>query len=364
MEEAKETATPVSTEAPTEAPAEAPTEAPTETPTEAPTEVPPQIPAETPPIKLEEGNQEEAVIEKDSLEDMDWNSVFELPAKDEIAGYMNPNKSLAPYIYGWLDILPEIKYSEYCIDFKADYLPTATYCCLGQWTLDYSALEKEYEEVRTEYAGVHGYGGFQNTVDGMVSILSFWDVYCKDESGREITIRAKRVYPETTDKSEDFGGEGTGAHCLVPYEWEAGHWYRMHVKCVEAQDTENTVIEQWVCDLKTDEWTLLCSYDLGVKDVSFIGVAAMFLEDYLYQYAGEVRSLEVRNIKYLEESSQEWKTVTSAYMGSNGGIPKYEGSYNFGTFGDRFWMITSGVGGDWYNNGRGKASGVCFLEEY
>lgn len=147
LEEAKETATPVSTEAPTEAPAEAPTEAPTETPTEAPTEVPPQIPAETPPIKLEEGNQEEAVIEKDSLEDMDWNSVFELPAKDEIAGYMNPNKSLAPYIYGWLDILPEIKYSEYCIDFKADYLPTATYCCLGQWTLDYSALEKEYEEV-------------------------------------------------------------------------------------------------------------------------------------------------------------------------------------------------------------------------
>ena len=29
-------------------------------------------------------------------------------------------------------------------------------------------------------------------------------------------------------------------------------------------------------------------------------------------------------------------------------------SYNFGVSGDHFWMITSGVGGDWYGNGTGK----------
>ena len=27
---------------------------------------------------------------------------------------------------------------------------------------------------------------------------------------------------------------------------------------------------------------------------------------------------------------------------------------NFGASGDHFWMITSGVGGDWYGNGTGK----------
>jgi len=295
--------------------------------------------------------------------DMYWEAVFELPSQEEIADYKNPNNRLAPYVSGWFTLPQETKFSEYSIEFKADYIPTATYCCLGQWTLDYSSLQKEYKEVRTEYDGVHGYGGFQNTVDGMVSILSFWDVYCKDETGKEITIRAKRVYPETTDSSDDFGGEGTGAHCLVPYDWEADHWYRMHVKCVKSQDTGNTMVEQWVCDLETEEWTLLCSYDLGVKDVTFMSSVAIFLEDYLPQYAGEIRSMEVRNVKYLDVKTQNWDTITKAYIGCHKGAPKYEGSYNFGAFQDRFWIITSGVGGDWYDNGKGKAPGDYFLED-
>ena len=251
--------------------------------------------------------------------------------------------------------IPEnTRYTEFSIEFKADYLPQGTYCALGSWKMDYSSLESQYASVSVE-STIHGYAGFQRREGNeMVGILSFWDVHCTDASGNQTTIRATRVYPETTNSTEEFGGEGTGAHSLVPYQWEAGHWYRMHLVCGTSSETGNTTVEQWVEDLETNETTLLSKYEVGVQNSCFKGSTAFFLEDYLSQYAGEVRSMEVRNAKYLDESTGQWQDITQAYMALNGGLPTYEGSYNFGASGDHFWMITSGVGGDWYGNGTGK----------
>ena len=299
---------------------------------------------------------ETAVVE----ESVNWTEMIEFPTTEEIAAYTNPNNSLAPGLGAWLSVPAEARYSEYSIDFKADHIPIATYCCLGQWSLDYSSLEEEYAEVNYESSGA--YGGFQHNHNGMQSIIAFWDVYCTDELGNEVVIRAERLYP-TDLGDEDFGGEGEGAHCLVPYAWEADHWYRMHVKCVESEETGTTWVEQWVCDLETGEWTLLSIYDLKAKDVMFKSSPAIFLENYLSEYAGEVRSMEVRNAKYLDAGSGLWTNITHAYMSSNGGAPAYEGCYNFGTFQDRIWMICSGVGGDWYNNGKGRTDAELIFGE-
>ena len=288
--------------------------------------------------------------------DIDWKSVFQMPSSDEIAAYQNPDNRRSPYIYGWLSVPEDVKYSEYKVEFKADYLPEGTYCCLGNWQMDYSWLESQNVTVRTEYEGVHGYAGFQRkNGDDMEAIMSFWDIYCTDANGNETTIRPTRVYPEDTNNSEEFGGEGTGAHCLVPYQWEAGKWYSMHLICTTSEETGNTVVQQWVDNLETGEATLLCSYDIGVKNAWFKGQIAFFLENFYTEYAGEVRTMEVRNAQYFD-IYEGWKQVTSAYMGPDGGTPTYEGSYDFGSEGDRFWMITSGVGGDWYGNGTGKLS--------
>ena len=64
--------------------------------------------------------------------------------------------------------------------------------------------------------------------------------------------------------------------------------------------------------------------------------------------------MQVRDAKYLEESTGQWRDITEVYLSCRGGLPKYEGSYNFGSDENGIWMITSGVGGDWYNNGKGK----------
>lgn len=286
---------------------------------------------------------------------MNWQTVFEIPSSAEIQKHNRKSRIRSPYIYGWLSIPAGTIYTEYSIEFKAEYLPKGTYCCLGNWTMDYSSLERQYKSVRTEYQGVHAYAGFQNLHNGkMVSIMSFWDIFCKDSYGRETVIRAKRVYPKMTSYSEEFTGEGTGVHCTVPYDWKANHWYRMHLRCVTSRETGNTVVEQWVCDVETEQYVLLCSYDTGVKNSSFKGSIAVFLENYLTEYSGEVRSMEVRNAKYFNAVTKKWQSITEAYIGSDSGLPRYEGSYNFGAFGNEFWMITSGVGGDWFNNGKGR----------
>ncbi len=289
---------------------------------------------------------------------IDWSNKFDMPTAAQIADYTNPNNSRAPYIAGWLSIPDGQRYTEYSVDFKAEYLPTGTYCCLGNWKMDYSSLLNQYVSVRTEYDSVQAYAGFQKTGSGeMVSIMSFWDIFCTDASGRETVIRAQLVYPQGYGGDDDFTVEGTGAHCLIPYEWQADHWYRMYLRCRVSEETGNTVVEQWVCDLDTGIWTLLCAYDVGVKDACFIGPTAIFLENYLTAVAGEIRSLEVCNAMYLNADTGRWIYIDEAYLSPNGGLPYYEGSYSFGAEGGSFWMITSGVGGDCYGNGTGQRGG-------
>lgn len=292
-----------------------------------------------------------------------WQDVFPLPSASAIQAYTNPNNSRSPYLYGWFQLGKSTRFTEYAVDFKADYLPKGTYCCLGQWSMDLSSLEKTHTNVRTEYSGVQGYAGFQSTVTakGMASILSFWDVYATDPYGQNVTLRAKLVYPEP-DGNDSFSGEGTGAHHIRSYPWEASHWYRMLLQCSTDGATGHTLVTQWVCDLETGTWTKLCVYDTLLPDSCFVGNVALFLENYIPSLAGQVRSMEVRNARILNADTGRWQDVEELYMGSNGGAPQYEGSYAFGTRSDRFWMITSGVGGDWYNNGTGQKAGTYQIQ--
>lgn len=287
-----------------------------------------------------------------------WENVFPLPTQSQINAYTNPDWLRSPYIAGWLDIGKTDRFTEYSIDFKADHAPVGTYCCLANWVMDMSELKKTHTNVHTEYSGVSAYAGFQNTATekGKATIMSFWDIYATDPNGKEITIRPTLVYPEY-DHDDEFSGEGTGAHRIVPYDWKENHWYRMLLQSYPSPETGNTLVDQWVCDLETGKWTRMCCYDTGLKNSHFVGSVAFFLENYLPQYAGEIRSMEVANVRVRDLSTGQWRDIEGAYLTSQGGKPKYEGSYAFGSREDRFWMITSGVGGDWYNNGKGQMAG-------
>lgn len=291
---------------------------------------------------------------------MAWETVFPIPSGAEIQNYRNPRNRRSPYIAAFLDIPAETRYTEYKVDFRATHLPEGTYCCLGCWGMDRSDLERHFEPIRTQ--GCDAYAGFQKIADGgMVSIMSFWDTYYRDASGKRVTLQAKRLYPQEVIDGGRFGGEGVGERSVAPFDWQAGRWYRMHLKCLPSR--EGTVVEQWVCDLETQTDTLLCRYETGVAGSSMKGQMALFLENYWTETAGQVRSMEVCNAEYLRADTGQWQSVKQAYVCSQGGSPKYEGSYCFGVSGNRLWMITSGVGGDWFHNGKGKKGTLLTLND-
>ncbi len=284
-----------------------------------------------------------------------WNSVFPVPTAQQIAAYKNPKNLRSPYIAGWLWLEDTVHFTEYSIDFKSDHAPLGTYCCLGQWFLDTSNLKTNYTNVPSSALA---YGGLQNTTVAGAnkrSILSFWDIDVKDKAGNPVTIRPKIVYPASTS-ADEFGGEGTGARYTSHYEWEESHWYRMLIQCSTDAKTGNTLVTQWFCDLETMVWTKICTYDTMMKGTYFKSSVAIFLEDYLTEYAGDVRSMETRNARIFNIDTNSWQSLDQIHITPNATdiITAYEGSYAYGARADRFFMITSGVGGDWEHNGMGQ----------
>jgi hypothetical protein len=135
----------------------------------------------------------------------------------------------------------------------------------------------------------------------------------------------------------------------------------MHLKCVAAQGT--TYVEQWVQDLENGERQLLCRYDTGVANAAFTGSIAVFLECFDTRAAGEIRSMEIRKAVYREEKTGRWQAVSSVYLDADDGkghiamgLLPYVGSYHFGVTEDRIWMISSGAGGNYFTNGKGRKS--------
>ena len=269
-----------------------------------------------------------------------WQSLMAFPSASEISDHNATSSDIAPYIDGWMATGSLGRFTEYAIDFKADYVPDYTYCCLGNFYLDYSSLYSQYTQVQVD---VSGYAGFQQTSPGKMpnSIMAFWEVYCWDAAGQMTTIRAKRVYP-AEDGDTTFTGEGDGVHCLVDYNWRPGQWYRMLLQCRTSESTGNTCISQWVQDLSNGAWTYLCEYDLGVPNVAFTGDIAVFLENYIPVTSGNVRTMEVRNVRALKEGSNEWTSIRSGWF-EMGYV--HTGSYRYGVNGDTFWIITTGIPG-------------------
>ena len=266
----------------------------------------------------------------------DWQSIMQFPSADDIAACNAAAAERSPYIGGWVNVERE-NHIQYSIRFKADYLPNGTYCCLGQFDLDYSSLLSTYQSWRTEYGGVAGYAGFQVQNTGRHnSIMSFWDVYCTAADGSVTTLTASVVYPSENQAS--FGGEGTGVNCLVDYPWQAGRWYEMRLILGTSETTGNTTVEQWVLDVAADEWTVLCKYDLGAPGVTFRGPNALFLENFYPEFGGEIRTMECREL-WIQLTDGEWKQLTRMQLSHD----NYPGSYAYGAEGDTFYMITTGV---------------------
>lgn len=289
-----------------------------------------------------------------------WSEIFTFPTETQIAARTVNERS--PYIYTWLSVGSGVRYDAYSVDFKSDYIPYGTYSSLFNGYLDFSSLKEQYKSVNNN-GHISLYGGLQQGAEWEASnsILSFWDIYCTDTVGNTVVIRPKRIFPAEETDNDSFGNEGEGAHTQIPYDWQAGHWYRMLLQCGISETTGNTTVEQWFQNLTTEEWTHICTYDTGVKNSGFIGDMALFSENFLPQYAGGVRSLEFTNVRI--HTSEGWCNVNSSKYTNIQTSDVHEnayGSWEAGADQNSFYMISTGVSG-W---GRTEKTGAFSIQNH
>ena len=270
---------------------------------------------------------------------LNWDLRMSLPSLYEQQTYKA--NDVSPYIVCWYDFGAD-RFWEYSIDFRAEHLPRGTYLSVANWGLGSDQLDREYVTAKGDYAD-GGYCGFQVWEDGThAAILTIWDKFCTDKSGRTTVIRANQIYPENGQGGErdEKGLEGSFLHCLVPYDWKEDHDYRALLQIGDNWDTRNAHIIFWVCDLESGAWTRLMEFELGYGEVYMTGFCS-FLENYLPQFAGEVRSMVLSNCRAHPYNS-DWVGARSGYLLQN---YEHTGSYNFGVEGNKIWAITTGLSG-------------------
>ena len=285
-----------------------------------------------------------------------WEERMSCPTNADINLINRTSNCRSPYITAWLDTGIEGGFSAYSIDFKADYLPEQTYCSLATFRFDYmnSSLHEEYDSINNG-KNYSCYAGFQRInkpdLPKYNGIISIWETYCYKD-GKIDTLRAELVEPN--GKNAIYGtNEGNYVSYHPEYPWKPGKWYRMLVRFAEpATEQGNTKLEYRVCDLETKEWEKLCVFDMGTRNLQFqgktdnaTGKTAVFLEDWLTETAGEVRTLEFKNVCIYSNKQSKWVNANKAYFSDRDNHDNicYSGSYQYGADESIFWMITTGV---------------------
>jgi len=231
------------------------------------------------------------------------------------------------------------KFSAFSIDFQAQDVPLCTYWALCNWGMDVSSLSSYYTV--TDSGGA--YAGLQMTENGPMGIMSFWEIHYQDASGADRVLNARRVYPDGAESY--FGGEGDGTNYIGEFGWESNHWYRMLLRCYDLEDG-NTMVEQWVMDLDTAEWTLLSSFNTGLQHSFFVGSMSQFMENYYYEFSNEFRSFQYKNIWVKEYGTNIWWPLTQFWLSTDTWLDNKKGYYAFGASDSTLWGATCGFGPD------------------
>ena len=264
-----------------------------------------------------------------------WNEYMKIPTSGEMSSHRATGR--APYIVCTPSFSGTKGYTDYVVDFRADYLPVGTYLAVCNFDIDNSSLLKQYASVSRDYKGVGAYCGFQKLYDGSgIAIMTVWDTYCKDRKGNTHIIRATGVKAAGAEfqRNKDQR-EGSFLHCLVPYAWKEGRDYRAAIQLYGSQ------LEFWVKDLSTDTWTQLMVFDLGY-DGGYIKSTCAFLEDFSYSNIDHaaIRTMALSNFRVRDHRTGKWiGTKTASFRQDY----NYNGSYNYGAQGNTFWAITSNI---------------------
>lgn len=281
----------------------------------------------------------------DEAEDtLNWEQLLTVP--EDATDEPNPERRMAHNIYANPDLnATGKKFNGFLIDFKADQTATATYWALCNWKMNLDDLKTKY----TVNGGGSAYAGLQTTTEGQKAIMSFWQIEYVDESGNVALIKPQRVYPEIGATNE-FGNEGSGTNYIGLYPWEEGKWYRMYLNAYD-DESGKTFVEQWVCDLSEEKWTLISRFDTGLYHSYFEGSMSQFMENYSGAFSNYTRTFEYKNYNVREYISNEWTAISNIYLSVDTYWDNKKGNAVYGATTDRVYGITNGYGADQFQLG-------------
>ncbi|MDR3690235.1 MAG: DUF3472 domain-containing protein [Fimbriimonas sp.] len=166
------------------------------------------------------------------------------------------------------------------------------------------------------YTGIQDQGGGRHNV-----IFSIWDT--------SPTLHPSIVEQESRTQGSRFGGEGTGAHTHLDYDWKLGKTYRYYVTKVQDATQANTLTKLYFYDDILRRWvheaTISNPNDGHVSVTTFGGGLNGFLENWM----GEERSKPKLALyrMWLGTSPRDMENVT------NGG-----GDGKWGVLNDSFYL--------------------------
>lgn len=236
----------------------------------------------------------------------------------------------------------------YTIDFCTDDAPLYTYYALCNFWMSLDGLyaQPDFAELPdTEMNTMAGgtYAGLQTHESGPAAIMSFWHTEYIDTDGERHLIEAERLYPAGGETNK-FGGEGTGTNYFTNIDWEPSHWYRMVIRCWDDPDTGSTLVGQWLCDLESDEWTLISYFNTGIPDSSLDDVY-QFLENWWEETNDQVRSWKLKNLYGRDKQTARWHSLNAETMQAID-FGSQIGGYEYGVKDNCFWGKSCGKGRD------------------
>ena len=236
------------------------------------------------------------------------------------------------------------RYDSFMIDFRSDKTPLSTYWALANFGMDLSS-----PITRRAYPNITGYGayaGLQNSNNKM-GILSFWEASYK-KNGQAEKLTATRIFP---DGISNFGGEGEGTNCIMPYNWQEGKWYRMLLHTWQDSQKGSTFAGMWLLDVESGEWTLFSYFDTHLYNSCLTGNLSQFMENY---WGGDPttncnveRTCHLKNMYVLDHETEGWISLPTATLsyGDGGAVLEHQkkyGAHSFGATNDFFWGSTGG----------------------
>ena len=164
-----------------------------------------------------------------------------------------------------------------------------------------------------------GYCGVQDLgPGGRVFIFSVWepgnplDLQARADAVAE-EVRAKVVYCAPGTEATRFGGEGTGAKTLTPFDWKVGE--PVSARLEVAPDGNRTAFTCSVKKGRDGAWKKLATVStLGAKPE--LGRIYSFVEDFArnYESATQVRRAEFGGFRSREAGCADWLPATKAFF--------------------------------------------------